>query len=99
MSMAEVQGCLWGAQARDYAALVEGFFRPLYDRVLDESGVERGTRLLDVACGSGLASVIFAGSIITSVLPSTRPTMEAACAEAPKRDEAITAPASARVLA
>lgn len=60
MSVAQVQGRLWGAEARDYSTLVEGFFRPLYERVLDETGVRPGTTLLDVACGPGLAAQLAA---------------------------------------
>jgi ubiquinone/menaquinone biosynthesis C-methylase UbiE len=55
MSVATVQGNLWGAGVQDYAALVEGFQRPVYERVFDEIGIALGTRLLDVACGPGLA--------------------------------------------
>jgi ubiquinone/menaquinone biosynthesis C-methylase UbiE len=61
MSVAEVQGRLWGAEARDYATLVEGFFRPVYKRVLEETRVGPGTRVLDVACGPGLAARLSAG--------------------------------------
>jgi SAM-dependent methyltransferase len=55
-----VQGRLWGAQAREYATLMEGFFRPVYERVFEELGVGPGTRLLDVACGPGLATQLAA---------------------------------------
>jgi SAM-dependent methyltransferase len=56
MSVAELQGSLWGARARDYSLLVEGFFRPVYERVLEETAIGPGTALLDVACGPGLAA-------------------------------------------
>jgi SAM-dependent methyltransferase len=61
MSIADVQGRLWGAEAPVYSTLVEGLFLPLYERVLDETGVGPGTRLLDVACGPGLAVQLAAG--------------------------------------
>jgi SAM-dependent methyltransferase len=41
---------------RDYAAIAEGFFRPLYEAVFTEAVVGTGTRLLDVGCGPGLAA-------------------------------------------
>jgi SAM-dependent methyltransferase len=48
-------GRLWGARARDWAAIQEPQFRPLYTAVFERAGVKAGTRLLDVGCGSGLA--------------------------------------------
>lgn len=56
MGTAQMHGSLWGARARDYAEFAEGLFRPVYERVFDEAGVEPGTRLLDVGCGPGLAA-------------------------------------------
>lgn len=43
------------ARARDWAEIQERMFVPLYDAVYDRLGVGRGTRLLGLACGSGLA--------------------------------------------
>ncbi|MCL6647794.1 MAG: class I SAM-dependent methyltransferase [Chloroflexi bacterium] len=60
MGTAQVQGSLWGAQARDYAAFVEGFFRPVYEAVFSEARIGTGTRLLDVGCGPGLAAHVAA---------------------------------------
>lgn len=55
MGTAEVQGRLWGAGADDWAGIVEPMSRPLFEAVLDATGVSAGTRLLDAGCGSGLA--------------------------------------------
>src|ERR671938_333072 len=55
MGTAQIQGRLWGARSRDYAAIAEGFFRPVYETVFTAAGVRPGTRLLDVGCGPGLA--------------------------------------------
>lgn len=60
MGTSQVQGNLWGAQARDYAEILEQFGRPLYEAVFDAAGVEAGTRLLDVSCGPGLAAQLAA---------------------------------------
>ena len=56
MGTADVQGSLWGAKASDYATIVEGFFSPVYERVLTEVGAGPGASLLDVGCGPGLAA-------------------------------------------
>jgi 2-polyprenyl-3-methyl-5-hydroxy-6-metoxy-1,4-benzoquinol methylase len=56
MGTAQVQGELWSAQARNWANLIERFHAPLYKSVFDRVGVNRGTRLLDVGCGAGLAA-------------------------------------------
>src|SRR4051812_39072344 len=50
-----VQRRLWGRDPRAWAELAEAHNRPLFEAVLDAAGVTRGTRLLDVGCGSGLA--------------------------------------------
>jgi SAM-dependent methyltransferase len=50
---AEAQARIWGQRARDWANLLEGTMRPVYESVLDGFAVSRGTRLLDVGCGAG----------------------------------------------
>lgn len=60
MSTALVQGELWSAQARNWANFLETFHTPLYQSVFDRIGISRGTRLLDVGCGSGLAAQLAA---------------------------------------
>lgn len=52
----EQAGAAWGRRATDWATLMEPFGLAAYEPVLDAVGVGTGTRLLDVACGSGLAS-------------------------------------------
>lgn len=49
-------GQAWGARAADWAYLFEPYARPANDLVFDQLGVDTGTRLLDIACGSGLAA-------------------------------------------
>ena len=48
-----VNGRLWGTRARDWADIQEGTVRPVYDAVLERTGVGPGTRYLDVGCGAG----------------------------------------------
>ena len=55
---AAVQRRLWGTDPRAWADLAEAHNRPLFEAVLDAASVGRGTRVLDVGCGSGLALVL-----------------------------------------
>jgi len=52
----EQAGRGWGARARDWAYLFEHYARPANEIVFDRVGVGSDTRLLDIACGSGLAA-------------------------------------------
>jgi SAM-dependent methyltransferase len=54
-------GQAWGARAGDWAYLVEPYARPANDALFDRAGVGPGTRLLDIACGSGYAAGVAAG--------------------------------------
>lgn len=60
MGTAEIQGELWGARAHDWAYLFEPMSKPLWVAMLDSAGVQSGTRLVDLGCGGGGASVIAA---------------------------------------
>jgi SAM-dependent methyltransferase len=51
---AAMQGELWSARAADWADQEE-LQAPIYDAILDDVGVAVGTRVLDIACGSGVA--------------------------------------------
>ena len=48
-------GDAWGARAADWADLFEPYARPANEVVFDKLGVAAGVRLVDIACGSGLA--------------------------------------------
>jgi SAM-dependent methyltransferase len=53
---AATQADLWGARARDWAEVLEGWNGwgiPLYRHILERVTVERGTMVLDVGCGAG----------------------------------------------
>jgi SAM-dependent methyltransferase len=49
-------GRAWGRHACDWAYLFEPYCVPAYDTVLGRLPLGEGARLLDVACGSGLAA-------------------------------------------
>lgn len=49
-------GEAWGARPADWAYLFEPYARPANEVVFDKVGVGEGVRLLDIACGSGLAA-------------------------------------------
>jgi SAM-dependent methyltransferase len=52
----EHAGRAWGARSTEWAYLFEPFARPATEVLLDRLGVGAPVRLLDVACGSGLAA-------------------------------------------
>jgi SAM-dependent methyltransferase len=56
MESAQAQGQLWGVQARNWADPMEKMSLPIYHVVFDRTNVGRGTCLLDIGCGTGLAA-------------------------------------------
>jgi SAM-dependent methyltransferase len=54
-------GQAWGDRAADWAYLNEPYARRANDALFDRAGVGPGTRLLDIACGSGYAASVAAG--------------------------------------
>jgi ubiquinone/menaquinone biosynthesis C-methylase UbiE len=54
-------GRAWGERALDWAYLVEPYARRVNDALFDRAAVGSGTRLLDIACGSGYAAGVAAG--------------------------------------
>jgi ubiquinone/menaquinone biosynthesis C-methylase UbiE len=57
---AQVQRELWGGDPEGWAQFAEAHNRPLFEAVLDATGVQSGTRVLDVGCGTGLTLVLAA---------------------------------------
>ena len=53
-------GRAWGERAADWAYLMEPYARRANDALFDRAGVGAGTRLLDIACGSGYAASVAA---------------------------------------
>lgn len=54
-------GRAWGDRAADWAYLVEPYARRVNDALFDQVHAGPGTRLLDIACGSGYAANVAAG--------------------------------------
>lgn len=69
----DVQGDLWNAAGRDWAELAAPPGVPLWGLCLDLARVTRGTRVLDVGCGSGeaLALASFRGAEVCGIDPAT----------------------------
>ncbi len=59
-STAPVQGQLWGADALNWATLQEPLHTPLWQAMLQSTGVKAGDRVLDAGCGAGGAAVLAA---------------------------------------
>src|ERR1700722_6436270 len=58
---AHVQAPLWGARVKDWAEVQEATARPLFEAILEATGVGPGTAMLDVGCGAGLMLQLAAG--------------------------------------
>jgi SAM-dependent methyltransferase len=54
MGTAKHQGQIWGARAQDWADIQERVAIPVYETVLQKTGVSKGTAVLDIGCGSGI---------------------------------------------
>lgn len=87
MGSADVQGELWGRAPDDWASLQESQHVPLFDAMLDVTGVGEGVRLLDVGCGGGGASFLAAerGAIVSG-LDASAPLIDIARERVPSRD-------------
>ncbi len=55
---ARVQGELWGSAAEDWAGLQEPMGRPLWEVMLRQARVDKGTTLLDAGCGAAGACLL-----------------------------------------
>lgn len=66
---AKEQGALWGARARDWAAVQEQTIAALFQVVLVKAGIDSKTRLLDIGCGSGMFCAMAAkmGTLVSGI--------------------------------
>ena len=80
-------GRAWGAHATDWAYLFEHYARPANEVVFDRLDVGPGVRLLDIACGSGLAAE-YAGrrGALVAGLDASETLVEIARARTPEGD-------------
>jgi SAM-dependent methyltransferase len=71
----------WGARSLDWAHLAEISARDVYLHVLDETSVQRGVSVLDIACGAGLALAMAAsrGARVAGIDASERLLAVAKC--------------------
>jgi SAM-dependent methyltransferase len=62
-------GRAWGERATDWAYLIEPYARRANDALFDRAGIGPGTRLLDIACGSGYAASVAAerGAVVAGL--------------------------------
>jgi SAM-dependent methyltransferase len=69
MGSAQVQGALWSVQTRNWADLMEKMSLPAYHVVFDQTNISRGTRLLDIGCGTGTATQLAAqlGAVVSGI--------------------------------
>ena len=58
MKKSAIQGELWGRSPNGWADIQEPMSIPLWEAMLDATGVGEGTVLLDVGCGSGGGSAL-----------------------------------------
>lgn len=87
MGNSEIQGKLWGQMAHAWATIMEPNNSTLWEAMMDEVSVKRGTRLLDVGCGGGGASVLAAerGAIVSG-FDAAEPLLEIARQRVPGGD-------------
>lgn len=87
MGSAEIQGELWGRAAKDWAGMQEVMHAPLWEAMLDTTGVGAGTTVLDAGCGGGGLSVLAAGrGAVVSGLDASEPLLEVARDRVPQGD-------------
>jgi SAM-dependent methyltransferase len=80
-------GRAWGERAADWAYLMEPYARRANDALFDRAGVGPGTRLLDIACGSGYAAGVAAGrGAVVAALDASEALIAIARARSPEAD-------------
>jgi uncharacterized glyoxalase superfamily protein PhnB/SAM-dependent methyltransferase len=84
---AHLQAPLWGARVKDWAEVQEPTARPLFDAILETTGVGPGTAMLDVGCGAGLMCQLAAArGAFVSGFDATEPMIAIARSRVPGGD-------------
>ena len=84
---AGVNGPRWGARAETWAELCAPFTAPAWTAVADATGIGEGTRVLDVACGSGEFLQLASGrGAVVSGIDAAEGMLAVACAAVPAAD-------------
>jgi ubiquinone/menaquinone biosynthesis C-methylase UbiE len=83
----EAAGVAWGRRSRDWACLFEHYAVDVIEAIFRRVGVDEGTSVLDIACGSGLA-VRYADAMgaRTAGIDAAEPLIEIARDRAPDAD-------------
>ena len=83
----EVAGIAWGRRSRDWACLFEHYAVDVIQAIFRRVGVDEGTSMLDIACGSGLA-IRYADAMgaTTAGIDAAEPLIEIARDRAPDAD-------------
>ena len=83
----EEAGSAWGRRSRDWACLFEHYAVDVIEAIFRRVGVDEGTSLLDIACGSGLA-VRYADEMGAAAagIDAAAPLVEIACDRSPDAD-------------
>jgi SAM-dependent methyltransferase len=83
----EVAGSAWGRRSRDWACLFEHYAIDVIEAIFRRVGVDEGTSVLDIACGSGLA-IRYADAMgaTTAGIDAAEPLVEIARDRAPDAD-------------
>jgi len=83
----EVAGAAWGRRSRDWACLFEHYAIDVIEAIFRRVGVDEGTSVLDIACGSGLA-IRYADAMgaTTAGIDAAAPLIEIARDRAPDAD-------------
>ncbi len=80
-------GAAWGQRADDWATLYEHYSLDMLIALTSRLGPARGMRLLDIACGSGLAVRLAAGAGATVAgIDASAELIDIACARTPSAD-------------
>ncbi|MCB0029573.1 MAG: class I SAM-dependent methyltransferase [Anaerolineales bacterium] len=69
MGTAQIQGELWGQSPQGWAEVHEPQSHPLWEVMLDKTGVVAGSRFLDAGCGAGSLSLMAAnrGALVSGL--------------------------------